>query len=376
MTTSLNSLAELGRRLAARRCEARIDVPSLAERTGVPFDAIERFERGEGRLGASQLMRIAVALGVPTSSFLHTKVAEEPAPLEPAVLLKESAPGYLSESDRAELAAGVRRARAFASLGQVLGVKRLAQDIKPYPAPEEKPHEDGYARAIALRGEMPERPTALRGLRRLLEDRFDILVQDLRFADRHVLGAACRSGSARLIVVNSDLPSETARRFVLAHELGHHLFDLKDQGASADEGDFESARYWFERTPTEKRANAFAAMLLAPWDAIATLLGPPRGRVELTQARTAVESVCRTFGIGFAAAAWHVYNMRHIDRTAVDALLFTAPDDHVSGFEEDVGFDGLERRVFAALAKDAISTSRVRELLGERADGLLAKAGQ
>lgn len=369
-----DSLAELGRRLAARRGEARIVVTWLAERAGVPVDAIDNFEQGAGGLGASQLMRIALVLGLPASSFLHTKVAEEAAPIEATVLLKEAAPGYMSDSDRAALAAGLRRARAFASLGQALGVKRLASELKPYPASEDKPHEDGYARAIALRSAMPERPMAIRGLRRLLEDRFDILVIDHRFGDARVLGAACRSGTARLVAVNADLSSETARRFVLAHELGHHLLDLKEQSATADEGDFNDKGYWFERTPTEKRANAFAAMLLAPRDAIAALLGPPKARMELHEARTAVESICQTFGIGFSAAAWHAYNMRHIDRGAVDALLFTAPDDRASGFEEDIGFDGLERRVFSALAADTISMARARELVGDNVDALVARA--
>lgn len=220
-------------------------------------------------------MRIAVALGLPPSAFLHTKVVEAPALVEPTILLKESTPGYLSEADRSALATGLRRARAFTTLGEVLGVKSLADHFTAYAAPEDRPHEDGYARALDVRGLVPERPRALRSLRRLLETRFDILVQDHRFTDPHVLGAACRSGKARLIAVNSDLPSETARRFVLAHELGHHLFDLKEQGATADEGDYNSMRFWFDRSPTEKRANAFAAMLLVPRDALQATLGAP-----------------------------------------------------------------------------------------------------
>jgi Zn-dependent peptidase ImmA (M78 family) len=321
-------------------------------------------------------MRIAVALGLPPSAFLHTKVAEAPAPIEPTTLLKESAPGYLTDADRSALATGLWRARAFTTLGDVLGVKSLADHFRARAAPEDRPHEDGYARALEVRGLVPERPRALRNLRRLLETRFDILVQDHHFADPHVLGAACRSGRARLIAVNSDLPSETARRFVLAHELAHHLLDLTEQGATADEGDYNSTRFWFDRSPTEKRANAFAAMLLVPRDALKATLGAPRSMLDLNDARAAVEKVCREFGIGFAAAAWHVYNMHHIDRGTVEALLFTAPEDRVSGFEEDTGFDGLERRAFDALANDAISRARARELVGDEIEAQLARATQ
>lgn len=376
MAPSTNSLADLGARLARRRIEAKVELAFLAERVGASAHALERFEAGQGGLGASVLMRLAVSLGLPSASFLHTKVAEEPALIEPAVLLKEATPAFLTDGDRAALATGLRRARSFAALGHILGKKSLGGTFKSYPAVDENPHEDGYSRALQIREDMPERPHALRGLRRILEDRFDILVVNLRFADPNVLGAACRSGAARLVAVNSGLGSETARRFVLAHELAHHLLDLTEQGASADEGDYNNTRYWFDRPPNEKRANAFAAMFLAPRNAIATLLGPPRGTMELARARTAVETVCREFGIGFAAAAWHVHNMRHIDRSAVDGLLFTAPDDHVSGFEDDTEFDGLERRVFEALAGDLISQSRARELVGDRLDSLLAKTKQ
>lgn len=374
MVPPASPLAELGRRLAARRVESRVEVRELAARACVPADAIERFELGAGGLGAADLARLALVLGLPAASFVHTKAPQTAAPVEVAVLLKEAAPGYLADADRQALVTGLLRARSFTALREILSQPCLADEFKPYPATAERPHEDGYARALQVRELMPERPLALRGLRRLLEDRFDVLVLEHMFSDAHILGAACRSGRARLVAVNSSILSETVRRFVLAHELGHHLLDLKEQGAAADQGMYNDIRFWMDNSPTEKRANAFAAMFLAPREAVRTVVGPQVPNRDLVDARSLVERVCRESGIGFAAATWHLYNLKHLDRPTVDALMFTASEDHASGLEESSEFDGLERRVFAALAIDAISRSRAKELIGERLDALLARA--
>ncbi len=230
----------------------------------------------------------------------------------------------------------------------------------------------GYERALRLRDLLPERPAVLRDLRRLIEDRFDILVLRHTFEDGRILGAACRSGRARLIAVNVDQASETARRFVLAHELGHHLFDLEESGATADEGDLRRANAWFDTPPREKRANAFAAMLLAPGAAIRELAGGPRASTYET-AKALVESVRKKLGLGYAAAAWHLHNLEYFDRRMAETLLLVEPDvDRTQGLEDEGAFDGLARRVFQALSSEAISLSRARELIGHEADRFVA----
>lgn len=206
----------------------------------------------------------------------------------------------------------------------------------------------------------------MRNLERAIEEHFDILIVRYSFENASVQGVACRSGDARVILVNSELRHEAEIRFTLAHELCHHLKDLESDGAKIDEKQHEEAGFSLESPPEEKRANAFAAMLLAPQDALQPLLGPPRAiGLELGRARELVQNARRTFGLGYEAMAWHLLNMGYLrDRETVQALL-SAPDrEALRGFEEETEMDGLERRAREAIEKDFISEARYRELLG------------
>lgn len=366
-----SALKELGRRLSVTRSEARVSLEMLASSADVRADLVQQFENGNGGLGASQLIRIARVLGVPPAPLLHPDAKPVTAPIEPAVFLKTaSGAAMLAESDRSALAKALIRARDFASLSAIVGCENLVNHFVHGPPPAENAHEDGYKRAMDVRALMPERGQALRGLRRLIEDRFGILVVLHSFSEASVQGAACRASGHRLIAVNSRL-SETARRFVLAHELAHHGFDLGDNSVTADEFDGMS-RFWFETTPVEKRANAFAAMLIAPWDAVQTHFGPAKKIDSLSHARELVDGVTRTFGLGFSAATWHLHNLKYFDRSVVTVLSDTAPTaDIVSGLEEETPYDGLERRTFQALSANSISLARGRELIGDRVEAFV-----
>lgn len=361
-----SGLRDLGRRVRARRGEARLDLVTLAALANVPASALDSFEEGLGGLGVPALMRIANVLGVPPTSFVHTDAPVVHASVEPSIVLKTSAgAAWLNDRDREALIAALRRARAFAEIGELLGVERNADRFNPCSPPTERPFLPGVDAAVRVRALLPERPGPLRGLARLLEDRFNILVLRHAFSDDRVLGAACRSGAARLIAVNAGIESETTRRFALAHELGHHIFDLDENGATADEGDV--ARIWFDNPPREKRANAFAAMLIAPDAVVAEVAGAPRPVSRYDDAKRLVDLVRTHVGMGFAATAWHLHNRRYIeDDRLVHTLLLAEPDaDPLKGFEEDTAYDGLHRRVYEALSRDLISRARARELLGE-----------
>ena len=361
------ALKELGRRLARRRKESGLDVESLGARTAVAPRLIEDFEKGQGALGVGALTRLASALGVAPTAFLHTSAPQERASVEPGVLLKgRSVSASLSPSDREALARGLQQAQAFSRLGDLLRVERLAEEFPPSAAPTRNAHRAGYASALQVRALLPERQGPLRGLCRLVEGRFDILVLRHRFEHPSVLGASCRSGRARLIVISARIEREPVYRFVLAHELAHQLLDLPDSGVTADEGRFETSGFWMENPPEEKRANAFAAMLLAPEEAVRRELGPPRAEgYGLAAAEGLVTRARTVFGLSFSAMAWHLYNLRYFrSAQTVEALLTTADEDPLTGFEEDSRFNGLERRVLEAHSREFISASRARELLG------------
>jgi Zn-dependent peptidase ImmA (M78 family)/transcriptional regulator with XRE-family HTH domain len=348
-----------------------MDVVTLAGRAGVGEDSIDAFEDGRGGLGLAALVRIAKALGVPPTSFAHTTAPIVRASVDPAIVLRGAVGAWLGDHDREVLVTALRRARAFVEVGELLGAERLAEGFRPSAPPPERPYAHGYDVALRVRDLVPERPGAIRGLARLLEDRFNILVLRHRFTDSsdRVLGAACRSGEARLVAVNVASVVETTRRFTLAHELGHHLLDLDVGGATADEGERDAARFWLESHPREKRANAFAAMVLAPAPAVSGAIGLPRLIGSYDEGKRMTERARTAFGIGFAATAWHLHNLGYFDEAMVRTLLVAEPDaDPLVGFEDESGYDGLHRRVFQALARGIISRARGRELLGEDLD--------
>jgi len=64
-----NRDAEVGRRVRSRRLECRLSQTELADRIGVTFQQVQKYEKGVNRIGAGRLQRISEALEVPISFF-------------------------------------------------------------------------------------------------------------------------------------------------------------------------------------------------------------------------------------------------------------------------------------------------------------------
>jgi|SRR2546423_1548828 len=64
-----NRDAEVGRRVRSRRLECRLSQTELADRIGVTFQQVQKYEKGVNRIGAGRLQRISEALDVPISFF-------------------------------------------------------------------------------------------------------------------------------------------------------------------------------------------------------------------------------------------------------------------------------------------------------------------
>jgi transcriptional regulator with XRE-family HTH domain len=61
--------AELGRRLRLRRVEMKISQSELADKLGVSFQQVQKYEKGVNRVGAARLQQVATALDVPVTFF-------------------------------------------------------------------------------------------------------------------------------------------------------------------------------------------------------------------------------------------------------------------------------------------------------------------
>jgi Zn-dependent peptidase ImmA (M78 family)/transcriptional regulator with XRE-family HTH domain len=360
-TMNATAFTELGRRLLARRQEAHLSPAALAQRANVALSDVEAFEAGGGGLGASALVRLARALGVPEGSFLHTSAPEVPAHREPSFLLKEVAQGAtLSLADRTALTAQLYQARAYAELGQILGSPCLAEQFQPRPAKQKQPYLAGYDLAHTVRKLIGNEHDPLRELRSCIEDRFNILVVEHRFDDARIQAAACRSGAARLIAISTAIGFEPARRAVLGHELAHHLADLTEDDAITDR-DVHDDHYSTQRPPEEQRASAFSIMLLAPRKTLSATLGPRKlGREE---APSMISSCRLKYGVGFEAMTWHLFHLGHFDFSEDVAEELAHEDDglDVSGFEAPAA-DVLSRRIDDALARHSITEGRARLL--------------
>src|SRR5688500_10265934 len=64
-----NRDAEVGRRVRSRRLECRLSQTELADKIGVTFQQVQKYEKGVNRIGAGRLQRISEALEVPITFF-------------------------------------------------------------------------------------------------------------------------------------------------------------------------------------------------------------------------------------------------------------------------------------------------------------------
>ena len=61
--------AEVGRRVRSRRLECRLSQTELADKIGVTFQQVQKYEKGVNRIGAGRLQRISEGLEVPITFF-------------------------------------------------------------------------------------------------------------------------------------------------------------------------------------------------------------------------------------------------------------------------------------------------------------------
>jgi transcriptional regulator with XRE-family HTH domain len=63
--------AEVGRRVRSRRLEQKLSQTELADKIGVTFQQVQKYEKGTNRIGAGRLQRIGEALEVPITFFFE-----------------------------------------------------------------------------------------------------------------------------------------------------------------------------------------------------------------------------------------------------------------------------------------------------------------
>src|ERR1051326_3380144 len=66
---------EVGQRIRIQRLAAGLSQSELAERIGVTFQQVQKYEKGMNRVGAGRLTMIARVLNVPVGSFFDGPAA-------------------------------------------------------------------------------------------------------------------------------------------------------------------------------------------------------------------------------------------------------------------------------------------------------------
>jgi Zn-dependent peptidase ImmA (M78 family) len=141
-----------------------------------------------------------------------------------------------------------------------------------------------------------------------------ISVETIKLHDQSVRAVALAGPKHNpAVLVNDNYPYQSSqlRRFTLAHELCHILHD-RSYGAR-----LALASGPWAPVDVEKRANAFAAMLLMPTDLVGSVIRNLPNRLDSTGA---IWEVANAFQTSFTATLEHLCNLGHIDEVTRDGL--------------------------------------------------------
>jgi Zn-dependent peptidase ImmA (M78 family) len=177
-----------------------------------------------------------------------------------------------------------------------------------------RPYEEGYRLAEDCREELEIKPDQIFVDMEEVLQRLGISVEEDALETGVIRGVAVAGEAcAPAILINTKSyynNNSGGRRFTLAHELCHILHDrTRARKLSHLSGQWASARI-------EKRANAFAAMFLAPPPAIRRIL---KEYIEITP--KTVREMAKKFDMGVIALAEHLHNVDLIDDVERENLL-------------------------------------------------------
>lgn len=175
---------------------------------------------------------------------------------------------------------------------------------------------NGYALALDILDEIDPEPEASMTRVECMLEKLGVRVREVRLGEQGPRGVALAGGELQAtILVNLDDLRNSARgkRFTVAHELCHILFDRSHARSLA-----HSSTPWASPS-VEQRANAFAAMLLMP---------PTRARLSfskdgLADLKQEVGKLADKLKVSRGALKRHLANIDEISVDELDFLLGT-----------------------------------------------------
>lgn len=301
-------MTTLGERIAAARERRQVTQAQLAEAIGRDASAISRTEGGERRVSSFELGQIAEFLGADIRELLG--IERTASALALAARVADTLPA--SSADQA-----VEKVTALLEVEGVLEQLGINEDTPPplavAPTTDLDSVAAGEEAAQLVRNQLEEPSTSLPAdLPHWVESNFNVDV--VRTALPEGMSGLCiRSGDRSIAVINQDEPV-LRRRFTLAHELAHHIFQDGDTLLEETREDMSSS----STDPSERRANAFAASLLLP-----RILAEKRCSSGISEA--CVLDLMFEAGASWAVVVYRLHNLRLMDASTRDQLLAINP---------------------------------------------------
>ena len=299
--------------LRRKRDQLGVTTRQVATAAELPVEVVEDAVSGARRVEIRQLEHLAFVMGLDPAQLGVEEGAGADAEL--GVRLR-----VLTRDDATpqDVRLSPRTALRFSEAASIILAQSRLQDWLEIPgeAADVPASSDygfpawrrGYELAGRLRDRLGIGLEPIASMRTLVEDRLGIPVIQLELPSA-IAGASIAVKRRRGIVLNTMGANTNVwiRRTTLAHELAHLLFDPQNRLLSIRVDPYEQLdRDSEDSNPSqqaeEQRANAFAVEFLAPQEAVRELVPVDRVTSE------AVRRVMSTFGMGRAAARFHVWN--------------------------------------------------------------------
>jgi len=380
----------LGERLRRLRERQGITQETMAKWLGVSRSTLGSIESGEKQPGLSVLESLAYHLGCDPKYLL-----QDSGDIDPLLVMLRADPRLQeSEEDKESVRKCIHLSREIAYLEGILGIDRGEVSSIRYPSINLEDKLDairqGERAAEHERRRLGLGDAPIENMISLLEGE-GIITSQVPL-EVNISGVSILSGRDLFIFVNRTHPV-ARRRFSMAHEYAHALFDLREDARFIISLDNEGGIL------REVRANAFAASLLAPEAGCrAFVLASGKGRhsrveylapsgeevIQAKERNLAAEQslqpydillIARRFGISAETAAYRLVNLRLLndeprDRFledlksgALTSLRKLIPDPGWYEDKEDFSFSSrLLGLALEARRRGAISTGRLVEV--------------
>ena len=349
--------------LRRQREELGVTQDQLANAANVNRSIVEDAEADADRIEFRQLEQLAFVLGLdPARLSVDERAGADPelgVRLRVLETERQGAPAGARLSARTVLrfseAASIIRSQGH--LQRWLSKPREASDFEPSSNYGPPAWGAGYELAEFTRKRLGLGLQPVHSMRDLVEGRLGIPVIQAELP-KAIAGATIASNGQRGIVLNVEGANSNVwiRRATLAHELAHILFDPDERLSTVRVDSYDEVARNAEhggQSPdsVEQRANAFAVEFLAPREAVKELVPSP------AQVHTArIEKVMSIFGIGKAAARFHVGNAWWRQAELPPESAIRAEPTHEQQAAEDFTLDFFQPKVTPAQRRGRFAT--------------------